>query len=356
MPALLFQHIKADYATPIADDFILNHMPLANGNYVKVYLYVFHLFLRTSENASAGFSTKDTASALGMMESDIMQALQYWNEKHVLSLTQDGEQLWLSFPPYHSFVPTDPDPKGIGPDQTKVVRVEHKPTYSPEEIGIYEQNPIIKDLFTTASRLLGEQFSFPNLSLLFSFYDYYRLPVNVIKFLMEYCIQNGNRSLRYMEKVAQDWSDRGITTVEAAKSHIKRFDVYRPILKAFGITSRQPSEQEIEIMERWLYQYGLGLDLIVEAATRTLAKTGKPAFNYAESILKNWTDHQVRTLEDVSRLDDAFVSKQAAGSTAPSPLTPRQPKGTFHTYNTRDWDFDSIERRAQTQLYSQDRP
>ena len=93
---------------------------------------------------------------------------------------------------------------------------------------------------------------------------------------------------------------------------------------------------------------------MVEAASRTLSKTGKPAFNYAESILKNWADRQVRTLEDVSRLDDAFISKQAAGNATPSPLTPRQPKGTFHTYNTRDWDFDSIERRAQNQLFTQD--
>lgn len=354
MPALLFQQPKSDYATPIADDFILNHMPLANGNYVKVYLYVFHHFLRSCTNSSSGFSTKDTASVLGLLESDVMQALHYWNDNNVLQLTQDGEQLWLSFPPYHSCVPTDPDPKGPGTDSSKVVRVEHKPTYTPEELNIYEQNPVIKDLFTTASRLLGEQFSFPNLSLLFSFYDYYRLPVNVIKFLMEYCIHNGNRSLRYMEKVAQDWSDRGIVTVEAARSHIKRFDVYRPILKAFGITSRQPSDHEIENMERWLYQYGLSLELIIEAASRTLAKTGKPAFSYAESILKKWYEQQARTLDDVSRLDDAFVSKQQAAGAAPSPLTPRQPKGTFHTYNTRDWDFDSIERRAQNQLYSQE--
>lgn len=354
MPALLFQHQTANFATPIADDFIINQMPSANGNYVKVYLYVFHHFLRAVQGAASGFSTKDTASVLGMLESDVMQALQYWHEKGALTLTQDGEQLWISFPPYHNSVPTDPNPKGSNPEHTKVVRVEHKPTYSPEELNIYEQNPIIKDLFATASRLLGEQFSFPNLSLLFSFYDYYRLPVNVVKFLLEYCIQNGNRSLRYMEKVAQDWSDRGITTVEAAKSHVKRFDVYRPILKAFGITSRQPSEQEIEMMERWLYQYGLSLDLVVEAANRTLAKTGKPAFNYAETILKSWSDNQVRTLDDVSRMDDAFASKRAAGTAAPSPLTPRQAKGPFHTYITHDWDFDSIERRAQNQLYSQE--
>ena len=76
----------------------------------------------------------------------------------------------------------------------------------------------------------------------------------------------------------------------------------------------------------------------------------------AESIIRKWTDQQVRTLEDVSRLDEVFASKQASGNSAPSPLTPREPKGTFHTYNTRNWDFDSIERHAQNQLYTQERP
>lgn len=360
MPALLFQKQDADFATPISDDFILHHMPSANGNFVKVYLYVFHHYYKASAGSTgAGFSTKEAAAAMNMLESDILQGLQYWHEQGALTLTPNGEQLWISFPAFGS-KPTPPsDPKGT--DSAKVVHVERKPTYSPEEIAIYEKNPRIKDLFSAASRLLGEQFSFPNLSLLFSFYDYYRLPIDVIKYLMQHCIEGGNRSLRYMEKVAQDWSDRGITTVEAAKSYVKRFDVYRPIMKALGIAERKPSEQEIEFMERWLYQYNHSMDIILEAASRTVRKTGKPSFKYMEGILKAWSENQVRTLADVSRLDEAYAAKRAAAGSSPaaegsSPAAAsRTPKGTFYTYLSRDdWDFESIERRAQEQLYSQE--
>lgn len=355
MPALLFQKQDADFATPISDDFILRLMPSANGNFVKVYLYIFHHFYKAAAGLNgAGFSTKEAASALGMLESDIMQALQYWHDQKVLTLAPNGEQLWLSFPSFRSVPPSGTDPDGNSPDHSKVVRVEHKPTYSPEEIGIYQQNPTIKDLFATASRLLGEQFSFPNLSLLFSFYDYYRLPVEVIKYLIQHCIEGGNRSLRYMEKVAQDWSDRGITTVEAAKAYTKRFELYRPIMKALGIAERKPSEAEIEMMERWLYQYGHSMEIILEAAARTVRKTGKPSFKYMESILKAWSENQVRTLEDVSRCDEAFAAKKAAAGASDPAL--RTPKGTFHTYLSRDdWDFEDIERRAQEQLYAQER-
>lgn len=355
MPALLFQKKEASFATPISDDFILRHMPSANGNYVKVYLYVFHYFYKEHADDFV-FSTQEVASALKMLESDVLQALHYWHDQKALTLMVNGEQLWLSFPPFGALPPSGSDPSGSPAEHTKVVRVEHKPTYSPEEISIYEQNPLIKDLFTSASQLLGEQFSFPNLSLLFSFYDYYRLPVDVIKFLLKYCIQGGNRSLRYIERVAQDWADHGINTLEAAQAYVKRFDLYRPIMKALGLTDRKPAQQEIEYMKRWLYQYGNSLEMILEAASRTLRKTGKPSFKYMDSILKSWSENQIHTLEDVAKSDEAFAAKRAAVSTAQMPAaSPRQPKGSFHTYIGRDdWDFESIEKRAQQQLYSQE--
>lgn len=346
MPALLFQNPESGFTTPIPDDFILNHMPAANGNYVKVYLYVFHHYFR----AKASCSTKDIAMALGLLESDVLQALQYWHEKRILVLRQDGDQLWLSFTLPS---PTPPSgPSGQSSDRSKVVRVERKPGYSPEEIGIYGQNPLIQDLFDYASRLLGEQFSFPNLSLLFSFYDYYRLPIEVIKFMIQHCVENGNRSLRYMEKVAQDWADQGITTVEAAKSYVRRFEVYRPILRALGVSDRKPGQAETEAMDRWLYQYKQSLELILEAAARTLRKTGKPSFKYMDSILRSWSQQQVQTLDDVARADEAFAAQRQAGAanTAASPT----PKGAFHTYSRRsDRDYGNLEKQAQDQLYTQ---
>lgn len=107
-------------------------------------------------------------------------------------------------------------------------------------------------------------------------------------------------------------------------------------------------------MERWTDQYGFGTDLILEAAGRTLRKTGKPSFKYMDSILKSWSEQHVQSLQDVSRLDEAFAAKKAAAGNAPAAAHP--PKGAFHTYSNRnDWDFESIEKRAQDQLYYQER-
>ena len=127
-------------------------MPEANGNYVKVYLYVFRSFYRSVPD----FSTARAAEALHMLESEILEALSYWQRQGVLRLRQDGEQLWISF---SSIGPQPPGgthqlQENLSHEQTKVIRVERKPVYSPEEIDIYSQNPTIARLFREAPSVL----------------------------------------------------------------------------------------------------------------------------------------------------------------------------------------------------------
>ena len=301
MPDISFLKQNHRSCTPIPDDFILRHMPAANGAYVKVYLYIYYHFL----NASQDFTTKSASQALNLIESDVLEALYYWASEGVLKLDAEDDQLTVSFPSLTSPEPNPPAPKKEEPETppvSKVVRVEHKPSYTPEELAIYQNNPQIQRLFSMASEALGEILSFPNLSLLYSFYDYYRLPTDVIEYLVAYCVSNGNRSLRYMEKVAQDWADRGITSLEKAQEHTKRFQVYRPIMKALGITGRNPSETDIRTMDRWVEQYRLPMELILEACRRTVAKTGQASFHYAEGILADWHSKQIHTLEDGDKI------------------------------------------------------
>ena len=357
MPDISFLRQNFISCTPIPDDFILRHMPAANGTYVKVYLYIYYHFL----NASQDFTTKSASKALGLIESDVLEALYFWASEGVLTIDAEDDHLRISFPSLTPPDPKPPAPKKEEPAEApagKVVRVEHKPSYTPEELAIYQNNPQIQRLFSVASEALGEILSFPNLSLLYSFYDYYRLPTDVVEYLVEYCAGNGNRSLRYMEKVAQDWADRGITTVDKAREHTKRFQVYRPIMKALGITGRNPSESDIRAMDRWIDQYRLPMELILEACRRTVAKTGQPSFHYAEGILADWHSKQLRSMEDVARSDETFARQRTAAAEAAGSGAQRKAPGknAFHSYPQRDdWDYEGLERMAREQLYSGER-
>ncbi len=46
---------------------------------------------------------------------------------------------------------------------------------------------------------------------------------------------------------------------------------YFRILKAFGISGRNPVEAEIAFMKKWLKEYGFSMELITEACSRTIS-------------------------------------------------------------------------------------
>lgn len=106
------------------------------------------------------------------------------------------------------------------------------------------------------------------------------------------------------------WREEGITTVEMAKDSTSRYSKeYFSVLKAMGITNRNPSDAEISLINTWTRDYGFSMELIQEACSRTVLQTGQPSFPYADKILQRWKDKNIRTLGDV-RLQDAQHQKR----------------------------------------------
>ena len=152
-----------------------------------------------------------------------------------------------------------------------------------------------------------------------------------------------------MEKVAQDWSDQGISSLKKAREYVQRFTVYRPILAALHIRQPRPSESDLVFINRWMHEYQMPVELIVEACERTWARTGQSSFPYADSILSNWNDQGIRTMEDVARADESFQRSHGIAPDASS-------KDPFHSYMRHDdWNYDELEQLAQKRLYS-DKP
>lgn len=185
--------------------FIEKYMPHANGSFVKVYLYG----LMCSSVPGFNVTNNDIAKALDIMESDIYSAWKYWQNIGIIKINQSSGSLHVEFV-----------------DLSKVEHpktpVQKKPTYHPKEIDIYiTNNEEIRYLVNVAQEKLGKPLGPNSLSTLFSFYDWLRLPVEVIVLLLEYSASVDKRSLAYIEKVAIDWADKGINTIEKVEAHLK---------------------------------------------------------------------------------------------------------------------------------------
>ncbi len=79
-------------------------------------------------------------------------------------------------------------------------------------------------------------------------------------------------------------------------------------MKFFGILNRAPIKKEEEIMKKWILEYKMPMTIIEEACIRTIVTTGKASFEYATSILERWKDKNVKSLDDIKRLDNEYES------------------------------------------------
>lgn len=199
---------NSGFTIPVSNIFISKHMPKANGSFVKVYFYGLMLSLNLDNN----ITNKDIATAFDMLESDVHNAWKYWEKAGVIKISSSSNNMNIEF-----LTLTEAEPK--------TQELKQKPTYHPKELDIYiNNNSEISYLYKVAEATLGKPLSPNDASTLFGFYDWLRLPVEVIIMLLEYCSSIEKRNMRYIEKVAIDWSERGINDIHKVESFLKELD------------------------------------------------------------------------------------------------------------------------------------
>lgn len=389
MGLLSIQDKRLAGVTLLPDDFIDYYMPRANGEFVKIYLYL----LRCTHLRDADPSLSSLADVFSCTEKDIVRALRYWEKAGLLSLKFHGRERELErvelLPISSSLHATQQDPgpeiapyapdgssgKAAGSEQIADAASQNtsrektaKPKPSVMQISSgrmkqIHQDEVVKQILFVTQAYIGHPLSTTDMRRILYFYDELHFPADLIDYLVEYCVSRGGRSLDYIEKVGLAWNDEGLTTLAAAREYnaVSRNNYYT-IFKAFGIRSRSPIPDEIATMQHWMNEYGFDLKLIGEAASRTVKQTGKPSFPYAERILSDWHKAGVHTLEDVARLDEEHQNrrKQAPSGNAGAAVGDRQnkkPAGDATKFNEnfhqRDYDFQQLEQEL---LRQQQRP
>ena len=74
-------------ATLLPNDFIDNYMIDANGDFVKVYLFL----LRHLDDPCSSLTLTTIADCLSNTENDILRAFRYWEKKGLLRMERDSE-------------------------------------------------------------------------------------------------------------------------------------------------------------------------------------------------------------------------------------------------------------------------
>ncbi len=330
--------------TNIPDFFIDFYMPKANGEYVKVYLYL----LRALGRPSIQLSVSGMADALEHTETDIIRALKYWEKQKLLKLECDssnvlqGIYLMECSAPGEQTAQTEPQESLLSAKPAAPKKPDGKKSYSRSELQKFSEQAECKQLLFVCEQYLKTTLSPSEIETILYFYDGLRFSPDLIEYLVEYCVCKGSKSMHYIESVALAWAKADIRTVEQAKERTSTYAKNTfSIMKAFGINDRNPVEPELNYIEKWLGLYDFTLELVLEACKRTMERLHKPSFEYADRILKTWREQNVHHMEDVKRLDQTH--QQKSGLRQPPASNVRSTK--FTNFRQRDYDVDELEKR-----------
>lgn len=339
---------NVDY-TLVSNIFIDTFMPHANGEFVKVYLYL----LRCVSDRRSHLSISEMADLFNQTEADIMRAIRYWDKVGTLHLEFDAassELKGITFVTPASSSYSDYTVVSHQPEQTPSppVTVEiqtqtrQKESYSPTQIQELSSQEDFQLLLYAVGAYLGGTLNTSGAQCIAYLYDTLKFPADLIEFLVEYCVSKGHKSMRYIEKVALSWAQTGITTVKEAKQEISSHnETTYSVMNAFGITNRAPGQRERDFITKWTDVYCFSSDIIIEACNRTLKATHQPSFEYADSILSKWNAANVKTPADIRKSDAEYEllrSKKNQSSVSAPRSTNR-----FNNFHQRDTDIDSLE-------------
>ena len=320
--------------------FIDTYLADANGEFVKVYLYL----LRCMGASSTECSISAIADLFNNTEKDILRALKYWEKVGVLNLTFDSkkELTGLCFKELTTAPVANEEPAETSVPPEKSTAIEKK-EYSLDEIKVFQNNHELSELIYIIETYLKHTLSSSEINTVFFWYDGLHFSGELIEYLVEYCITNGHSSLRYMDKVAFGWAESKIDTIEKAKEQISvRSKAYYNIIKAFGISGRNLADSEMAYVNKWSKEYVFDLELIQEACRRTIAATQKPSFEYADTILTKWYQNKVRNMKDVAALDEIYKIKNSAKAVQTN-ITAAKPN-KFNNFQQRNYDSNELER------------
>ena len=363
MNTIHLRALSSSQVTILSNIFIDQYMPGAGGEFVKVYIYL----LRLLADPSASVCLPLLADRLNCTEGDISRALKYWSNEGLLILETDpsGELTGITLTepspdtqmeltatvsvPQSALAATAPISQTVSAATVSTPQPDTAPSRSasaltPARIKELKENEDVAQLIYICEQYLGKTLTPTDTRKILFFYDELKMSMDLIDFLIQYCVGRGHKSMRYIETVAMAWSKEGITTVEMAKDSTSRYGRdYFTILKAMGITNRNPVDSEIVMMDTWLKDYGFSMDMIQEACSRTIMQTGQPSFQYAHKILTGWFKKGALTPEAVHALDVQHQKRSQDNSRGRS-QTPKSPN-RFNNFQQRNYDFKELEKQ-----------
>lgn len=346
--------------TTISNYFIDHYMEDANEAQLQVYLYLLRMI-----SANLPVSVADIVAKFRHSEKEVLRALKYWELQQLLSLEYDCNKnltgirfhgIPISHTENSHMATVTPIPLKVSgpveisnPGSTSLSVISPvyeeekpaefvKPSYTADQLQAFKSQDNTAQLLYVAQAYVGKPLTVNDIKTIYFMCDVLHFSDDLIDYLIQYCVDRGKRDFRYMEKVAINWAEDGITTPKQAEKAAAKYDksIYS-IMNSLGKTGA-PTDKELEFIRRWHNEYGFTNDIIIEACERTVLATDKHRFEYAEGILSSWKREGVHHKTDIARLDNHYQQKQK------QTVVKSNTNNRFNQFTQTTYDFAELEK------------
>ncbi|AKA71288.1 primosome, DnaD subunit [Clostridium scatologenes] len=320
MSTFVFKSNNSNY-TPVSNIFIDKFMPKARGEFVKVYL----LGLKYCVSGELGVSSQIMASALHLLETDVLNAWNYWNDENVIRM-----------------VPID----NMGNYNIEFINLSDSPEENSKNINLLEElnKNSTKDMLQDIEKLLGRPLSSKEMTMYIGWLKDFNFSPEIILLLIQYCASKGKTDCRYIEKIALAWFDSKIKNIDDAQTFIKKHEDkwinIRKILNYLGIKDAEIMKPQEDMLNKWITTYKFPIDVIYKACEICFQRINKTDFKYIDGILTSWNKDNIRTVDDVNKKNTKKIYHKNN-----STYKNNSSNSTFNNFEQRNYDFEDLEKK-----------
>ncbi len=259
------------------------------------YLSVYVFALLQHEKGNLSITNGYIADALKISKIDVVNAFLFYSSQGLVKI--------------HNFTSVDDgdfDIEFCFSESCSKTALPFKPSYKCSEISRrLQDNPKMCQMYKMVGQILGKTLSSADTELLYSFHDYYGLPIEVILVLIEYYVSKGKNSMKYIEKEAGKWASAGIDSIQKAKAYIDKREEFLSftsrIRSIFGIQERRLTTRELGYIHNWQSECKMSLDMVKQAYELTVNQTGKLSFAYMNKIIESWAKDGIYAPQDIGK-------------------------------------------------------
>lgn len=265
--------------TQLPDIFFSEYLSEASGDFIKVYLYIVFL-----SKYNKDIKINDLSKKLVLPVKVIQDAIKYWEDKSLITKKNTGyvvnsiQEIEL----YKLYKPKT----ALSAEQLQKTAENQKKAKAIDFIN----NKYFSGLMPTTW--------YPEIELWFKKYSF---DEEVMIALFGYCFDKSALHKNYVQTVAEAWNKNNIKTFNDLDLYYEKQEkiniIAKTIAKKLGI-NRNLTQYEYGYIEKWIIDYGFGMDIIEIALKRTTSKVN-PTFDYLDKLLTDWHDRGFKTSSDV---------------------------------------------------------